>query len=262
MQKKIFLFSLFLCLLLCLSACSVNQSGTYNKGVEAFANGDYAEAADLFEKVGDYSNAPTYAAYSRGLVLYDQGQYVAAEPYFAKVRDFMYGETRYQYCHGYVLETQGMYAEAATTFLALADYEDAAIHYRYSNARYAEENNDFETALYDYQLAGDYEDAATRLDMLRTQVYDQAVLLRAQGHYEQAIKLFTMLGNYYDSADQALICKQHFREARYQEAELLYQNGDLQGAYDIFISLTGFSDATTRAEEIGQTLGIDLPNVE
>lgn len=261
-KKTRLLLPLLLCLLLLLSSCTPNHNKAYNDAVEAFADGEYADAADAFEKLGDYSNAPTYAAYSRGLVLFDQGQYIAAEPYFAKVRDFMYGETRYQYCHGALLESNGQYAEAAATFLALGDYEDAAILYRYNNARHAENNNDYETALYDYQLAGDYSDAATRLDTLRTLVYDQATLLLAQANYEAALNLFTMLGTYYDSAEQARICKQHFRDARYAEAEILYNNGDLQGAYDIFISLTGFSDATARAEEIGLMLGIELPTVE
>jgi len=195
-RKPILLFVLLISLMLLFTSCSVNHTSAYNKAVEIFATGEYADAAEAFEKLGDYSNAPTYAAYSRGLVLFDQGQYVAAEPYFAQVRDFMYGETRYQYCHGCLLESEGKFSEAAATFLALADYEDAAILYRYNNARYAEANADYETALYDYQMAGDYSDAATRLDALRTQVYDQAVLLAAQGHDEQALHLFTMLGNY------------------------------------------------------------------
>ena len=263
MQKKTILLMLMLLILLfTIPSCTTTPSKAYNDAVEAFADGEYADAAEAFEKLGEYSNAPTYAAYSRGLVLYDQGQYIAAEPYFAKVRDFMYGETRYQYCHGYVLEAEGKHAEAAAVFLSLGEYEDSSILYRYNNARYAESCGDYETALYDYQMAGDYSDAAIHLDLLRTQVYDQAVVLMAQTHYEEALHLFTMLGNYYDCPEQARICKQHFRDNRYTEAEALYNNGDLQGAYEIFISLTGFSDATSRAEEIGQMLGIDLPNVE
>ena len=258
-------FTRILCLLMCmllLTGCGINQRKVYDDSVEAFADGDYALAAEGFEKLGDYSNAATYAAYSRGLVLFDQGQYIAAEPYFAKVRSFMYGETRYQYCHGCLLESEGSYQEAAEVFLALGDYEDSEALYHYNNGRWAESNSDFETALYDYEQAGDYSDAPQRLDALRTQVYDHAVLLKAEGYYQQALHLFGMLGAYYDSAEQARICKQHFRDARYAEAETLLQNGDLLGAYEIFLSLAGFSDATTRAEEIGQQLGIELPSVE
>lgn len=261
-MKRIRIFCLLCCLALAVSSCGINHRKVYDDSVQAFADGEYADAADGFEKLGDYSNAATYAAYSRGLVFFDQGQYIAAEPYFAKVRDFMYGETRYQYCHGHLLESQGSYKEAADTFLALGDYEDSKLLYHYNNARYAETCADYANALFDYEQAGDHSDAALRLDALRTQVYDHAVVLMADGYYEQALNLFSLLGTYYDSAEQARICKQHFRDARYAEAEALYSNGDLEGAYQIFISLTGFSDATTRAEEIGQELGLALPEVE
>lgn len=261
-MKHIRIFCLLCCLVFALCSCGINHRKVYDDSVEAFADGEYAEAADGFEKLGDYSNAATYAAYSRGLVLFDQGQYIAAEPYFAKVRDFMYGETRYQYCHAHLLESQGSHQEAAETFLALADYEDSKVLYHYNNARYAEACGDFANALFDYEQAGDHSDAPLRLDSLRTQVYDHAVVLMTEGYYEQALNLFSLLGTYYDSAEQARICKQHFRDARYAEAETLYNNGDLQAAYEIFLSLTGFSDATTRAEEIGQELGLELPNIE
>ena len=261
-MKRIRLFCLLMCILLAATGCGINHRKVYDDAVEAFADGDYAAAAEDFERLGDYSNAPTYAAYSRGLVLYEQGQYIAAEPYFATVRDFMYGETRYQYCHGYLLESQGSYREAADTFLALGDYENAKVLYHYNNARDAEANAAYASALFDYEQAGDYADAPLRLDSLRTQVYDSASLMMVEGYYEQALNLFSLLGSYYDSAEQARICKQHFRELRYAEAEALYNAGDLQGAYEIFLSLSGYSDAATRAEELGQQLGIALPTVE
>ena len=147
-------------------------------------------------------------------------------------------------------------------FLALGDYESAKTLYHYNIARCEEASGDYENALFDYEQAGTYSDAAQRLDLLRTQVYDSAVLCKTEGDYEQALTLFSMLANYYDSPEQALICKQHFREQRYADAELLYANGDAQGAYQIFLSLTGYSDAATRAEEIGLELGIEPTVIE
>ena len=40
-----------------------------NRALDTFASGEYAEAAEAFERLGDYAQAPAYAAYSRGLVL-------------------------------------------------------------------------------------------------------------------------------------------------------------------------------------------------
>ena len=246
----------------CLCACSGDKSGSYNRAMEVFATGDYAAAAEAFDRLGDYQDAASYAAYAHGLTLFEMGLYLDAEPYFANARALLMGEARYQYCHAYGLEAEGRFAEAAEGFLALADFEDAAVHYRYCNARAAEMAQDYLTALYDYEEAGSYGDAESRLDNLRVQMYDRAVLLKSQGQYEQALNLFGKLGDYFDSPAQARECKQFFREERYNQAEALLAEGDLEGAYNVFKGLSGYSDSETRAGEIGLMLGIDPPTVE
>ena len=69
------LLGVFAGVLLCLAACSTDYSRSYNRALDTFASGEYAEAAEAFERLGDYAQAPAYAAYSHGLVLYEQGQY-------------------------------------------------------------------------------------------------------------------------------------------------------------------------------------------
>ena len=48
---------LLLCLMLVSTGCTVNHSSAYNKAVEIFASGEYADAAEAFEKLGDYQNS-------------------------------------------------------------------------------------------------------------------------------------------------------------------------------------------------------------
>lgn len=60
------LLGVFAGVLLCLSACSTDYSRSYNRALDTFASGEYAEAAEAFERLGDYAQAPAYAAYSRG----------------------------------------------------------------------------------------------------------------------------------------------------------------------------------------------------
>ena len=126
-MKPIRIAVLLLSLLLCLSGCMQDRSRAYEKAVGLFADGEYAEAAQAFERLPGYAQADTYAAYARGLVLYDQGQYVQAEPYFEKTQDFMYGQERYRYCRAWRLMGEGAFGEACDGFRALGEFEDASI---------------------------------------------------------------------------------------------------------------------------------------
>ena len=58
------------------------------------------------------------------------------------------------------------------------------------------------------------------------------------------------------SADQAVECKTYLRDAEYDQADALEASGDLQGAYDLFSSLSGYRDAAQRAETLAAQLGI------
>ena len=247
---------------LVLTGCSKNYSRSYDKALGLFADGDYAAAAEAFGRLGDYASSATYAAYSQGLVLYDQGQYSAAEPYFAQTQDFMYGGERYRYCHAHVLREQEQFQEAARIFKGLGDFENASLWYEYTNARAAETALDYQTALWGYEAAMTLEDAEDRLYNLRGLVYNRAIALKEQANYAEAIPLFTMLGDYLSAADQAVECKTYGLEAQYAHAEALENAGDLQGAFDLFIALSSYRDAESRAQMLADKLGIEIPNGE
>lgn len=254
------LLILLIGLLMCLTACTQSRPYTYDQAVELFADGLYAEAAEAFERLGDKASAPTYAAYSRGLVLYEQGQYAAAAPYFEKTKNFMYGQERYDYCSAYALMESEQFHEAALAFLNLADFEDAPQWYQYCTARIAESSKEYEEALYGYEAAGTLADAEDRLYNLRGQIYNRAIALKAEGNYGDASILFTMLGDYLSSAEQATECKTIYLDSQYALADACEAQGDLQAAYDLFTGLSGFRDAADRAEMLAPFLGIQLEN--
>ena len=252
---------LLMCLLL-LTGCTQTRPKTYDEAVDLFAAGQYAEAAEAFERLGSRAAAPTYAAYSRGLVLYEQGQYAAAAPYFEKTQDFMYGKERYRYCNAHGHLEAGDIPEAANGFLNLGDFEDAPLWYEYCAARLAEENKDYENALYSYEAAGNLADAEDRLYNLRGQIYNRAIEFKKEGNYSDAIILFTMLGDYLSAADQAAQCKDVYLDGQYEQADFYEAAGDLQAAYDLFTGLAGYRDSAERAEEIAPFLGIEIENRE
>jgi len=245
-------------LLMCLCSCAQNNSGKFESAVKLFANGDYAEAAEAFEKLGDYSSAPTYAAYSRGLVFYDQGQYSAAEPYFAQTREFMYGEERYQYCHAYALLESGLFDEAASCFADMGEFEDAPLQAEYCIARAAEISRDYETALYSFSASASLHDAEDRLYNLQGQLYNHAIDCKKDGNYRDAIVFFTMLGDYLSAAEQAIECKEVMLEQQYADAEALEAAGDHQSAFELFNALSGYRDAADRAQDLANRLGIEI----
>ncbi len=253
---------LWLCALaLLLSGCG-DKSASYNKALAVFGEGDYAEAAAAFGKLGDYLQAETYAAYAQGLTYWEQGDFIDAEPYFEQTRDFMYGDQRYLFCHAAALEAAQLYAEAAQWYAELGTFEDAPQRAAYCTARAAIENKDYETALTGYNDANGYADAADRLDALNFEIYERAAALRDEQKYGEAFTLFTLLGDRYDAPEQARICKNYFQDQTYAAAEALIASGDLQGAYDTFSMLSGYRDAATRAGELAAQLGIDIAQDE
>lgn len=257
-NKRCFLLLLLALLLCCLSSCAQNNSGKFETAVKLFSNGDYLEAAEAFEKLGDYSTAPTYAAYSRGLVLYEQGQYSAAEPCFAQTREFMYGEERYQYCHAFLLMESGQFAEAEAAFSKMGAFEDAPLQAVYCAARHAEEMAEYEAALYGYESAAELNDAEDRLYNLQVQVYNRAIGLKNEGNYAAAMPLFTMLGDYLNAAEHAIECKEVGLEQQYADAETLEALGDDQSAFELFYALSGYRDAADRAQVLANRLGIEI----
>lgn len=254
--------------LLCLCALALLMSGcgdpsaAYDKALAAFGEGDYAEAAIAFGKLGDYLQAETYAAYAQGLTYWEQGSYTAAEPYFGQARDFMYGEQRYRFCHAAALEAAEQFTEAAQWYAGLGEFEDAPQRAAYCTARAAIENADYETALVSYSDANGYADAADRLDELNFEIYERAAVLRDEQKYEQAFALLMLLGDRYDAREMARVCKNYALDQTYAAAEALIVAGDLQGAYDTFSMLAGYRDAATRADELAAELGLNMEQEE
>ena len=52
-------------------------------------------------------------------------------------------------------------------------------------------------------------------------------------------------------------CKTYLRDAEYDQADALESSGDLQGAYNLFSSLSSYRDAAQRAEDLAAQLGIE-----
>ena len=174
----------------------------------------------------------------------------------------MYGRQRYQYCLADVLQTQGAYADAATAFHALGAFEDAPLRYAYCTALLAEADKDYQTALFSYADAQPYADSAERMDNLQSQIYYYAKSLKQQKQYEQALQLFSLLGDYLASQQEIKELKDISRDQQYDHADALAAQGETRQAYDLFAGLSGFRDADSRASELAVALGIAVEDEE
>ena len=143
----------------------------YKAADRLYGEGQYSEAAQAFETLGDYQDSSTRAL---------QARYAYAEK----------------------LLTDGDYDAAISAFAALGNYSDAArriqaAHYAKAESLLAAGNND--GAIAEFEAAGDFEDAAERLQAIH---YSKAEALLAAGDYAAAISAFEALGNYSDAAQR------------------------------------------------------------
>lgn len=141
----------------------------YNAAVEDMDDGDYEDAREEFEELGDFKDSAqliTECDYKEAKDLMEAGDYVSAQIIFEK----------------------------------LGDYEDSAeklaeCNYRIAQAYYAD--GDYENALTHFQAAGDYSDATI---MVTKVTYDYAIYIyENENRYGDAVALLEGIRGYNDS---------------------------------------------------------------
>ena len=167
----------------------------YQKAVEAFNSGDYAQAEESFLALEDFGESADYVL-----------------------------RCRYEVAKGQLQEgTADQIAAAKAAFEALGDYQDAATlvtECDYQQALLLLEDGDREGAAAIFTALGDYQDSADRL--MRISYLNAADMLES-GDYEQARAMFSELGDYDDTA--ALV-----QESWYRQAAAALDKGDADAA--------------------------------
>lgn len=169
-----------------------NKIEKYNKAQTLFEQGNYEEAEDLFDELGDFENSAQYAAeaekeeemaedYEEGKALMVAENYDAAIVAFAKLGDYKDSAALVEECKNEKAYKQAVelmnaksYDAAIAAFTALAGYKDSdALAAQCGNAK----------------------------------IYDQAKGLYDGGNYAEALELFNSISDYEDSADMAVNCR-------------------------------------------------------
>ncbi len=87
-MKQCRLFALFLTAALCLAGC---QARDYQRAGALYDQGDFAQAREIYQSLGDYEDSPsqvTACRYYEAAALYYAGDYEAARLAFAAIQDF------------------------------------------------------------------------------------------------------------------------------------------------------------------------------
>ncbi|MBO7253479.1 MAG: tetratricopeptide repeat protein [Oscillospiraceae bacterium] len=182
------------------------DSDDYKEAMGLYESGNYAEAMEMFQALGDYE---------------DSAQMVLA---------CRYGQAK-------VLMDAGSYEEAAQAFALLGDYQDSQAQMnacKYAVAVAYMDSGDYEAAEPIFQELGDYENSAVYLSHITG--YKEANALLEAGKYSEAAEAFEQLGDFQDSREQASACW-------YAQAEAYLNQGDYEAAEPILRDLGDYENS-------------------
>ena len=217
----------------------------YQAAEALYESGQYQEAAQAFEAMGDYEDAPEralQARYAHADALLTAGDYDGALTEFAALGDYADAPQRIpgvHYAKAEALLTAGDYDGALAEFEAAGDCEDAperilATHYAKAEALLAAGDND--GAIAEFEAAGSYLNAPERIQVIH---YTQAEALLAAGDYDGAITEFGAAGSYEDASER-------IPATHYVKAEALLAAGNYDGAITEFGAAGEYQDAPGR----------------
>lgn len=112
----------------------------------------------------------------------------------------------------------------------------------YHQAVALRENGQYGEAIAVFAELGDYSDATMQIMGIK---YQQAVALRESGQYDEAIAAFAELGDYSDAKAQI----EDIKGIKYQQAVVLRENGKYDEAIAVFTELNDYSDAKVQITE-------------
>ncbi len=223
-----------LALVLVLSVNAARKKG-YEAAIALFDAGGYAEAAAAFDAMGGYEDSVQQATLARQWETYtrasdlsktdDSGKLAEAEALFLSLGAFEDASGQATRCRDHIdynaalaLEQEERYAEALAAFTALGNFQDAKTH-----ARTCSDTLDYAAAMAMIE-AGDYTAAAEKL------------AAPAESGFSDAGDQLTLCGN----------------KLAFADAERLFADGKFYAAYQAFVKLGTFDEASQRAQSCVQ----------
>lgn len=190
MKRFIVLLSAMI-LCLTLAGCSGSQ---YKKATELYEQGNYAEAGEIFSKLGNYEDSADKAnecKYQEASALLQNSDYDAAKELFSALGDYGDSADKVKFCDYKKAEkllADGQFDEAKAIFKAISDYEDSA-------------------------------------DQVKECDYQKAEELFNQEKYEEALEIYETILEYKTSKEQIITINNKFLYETYGDVIDLLDNG-------------------------------------
>ena len=135
----------------------ITPSNEYEKACALMDDGEYDDAIEIFEDLGDYKDCSekiTESKYQKALRTLDDGEYTIAEELFKELGDYrdsedMALESKYKY--GISLIEDEYYTQAISVFEDLDDYAESSYYLNEAKYLYCKESSDCTDSLtYEY----------------------------------------------------------------------------------------------------------------
>ena len=189
MKTSLKIISLLLtgCILLPLAGCGASGSAArdYDVALAQLDQKEYEQAAGAFEALGSYEDAARLCMYSRAVLAARDGDYDLAMAAFTALNGFRDSAGMLSYCEACLLEREESWMTAVEKFLQIPDILDAS----------------------------------ARADAARDRIYDEAAAALTAGDPENAISLYSLLGDYRDAAEQRNSTVQQYFQKRLQQKD-------------------------------------------
>ncbi len=192
MKKGVLIGILSGCALLLAAAAVITflviiPSVQYDKALELGRQHEYKQAADIFEKLGDYKDSPKYMQkytneynYEQASKLFDEGDFASASVMFTALGSFKDSdkllvecEKHLKYNEASLLMEQENYAEALLLFYELDDFLESkdnlktcqlGVEYQNASAAFGMQNYNLAQSM--FSQLGSFKDSAQKADML------------------------------------------------------------------------------------------------
>ena len=250
----------------------------YEEAESLLEEGKYDEAASVFTKLGDYSDAATKVqecAYQKAKMLASSGKYDEAISFFEGLKGYSDSESLAEKAKADKLYDSGQYGQAYSIYVTLEEeYQSHAKDYEamYNNAETLQKDGKYDESVDAFTMLGSYKDSSTQIEHSK---YLKAGTLAAEGKYDDAIELYNSLIDYSDSeslaaqarADKLYDSEQYGQaysiyatleekyqshtkdyETMYNNAEALQKEGKYDEAVDAFAALGSYKDSITQID--------------
>ena len=275
------------------ASLEMEQETFYRAAMEAFEAEAYEQARSLFQRAAGYEDAALYINYLDGLLAFNEEKYTAAATAFGSVSGFRDAaemarlsterQLSVQYQSAVRLFKAGNYDEALPAFDSISGYADSEDYIHYMNAMNALSEERYPEAIKELRELGTFLDSKSQADQAEEQyhstLYNAALAAFEDENDEDALHLFTELGEYrdaasyaaytsgrlavqrkdyleaniyfesvpdfLDSAEQAVSAHAAYNEQQYTLARSLFDDGDLAGAREGFLRAENYLDAAS-----------------